>query len=105
MSHSGSSPNPIQKQNLINSVVIKIAVQVGCLTLLIILAALILGLWLDNIMSTRPLFTILFMVGSMPMTWVAIFRVVNRSKQQIIGQPGIGSQSKGKLEEEDRDKD
>ena len=105
MIHSGDSSSSNRGPNLINRVVVKIAVEVGCLTLVIILAALILGLWLDQKLDTRPLFTIILMIASMPMTWVAIFRIVNRSKQELIGQPGLRSQSKAKLEADDRDKD
>jgi F0F1-type ATP synthase assembly protein I len=96
------------QQRTFNATVIRVAVQVGCLTLVIIFAALIFGLWLDRVLDTRPLFTILFLVGSMPVTWAAVFWSVNRVKQSL--QPPMNqSSSPGAkptttvLEEEDSD--
>jgi F0F1-type ATP synthase assembly protein I len=50
--------------------------QVGCLTLVIILAALIAGLWLDNQFQTRPLFALVLVLASVPITIFLMFRVV-----------------------------
>ncbi len=49
--------------------------QVGCLTLVIIIGALVGGLWLDNQLGVKPLFTILFLLGSVPITIFVMFRV------------------------------
>jgi len=49
--------------------------QVGCVTLAVILGALFLGLWLDNQFHTRPLFTILILLGSVPITIFLMFRL------------------------------
>ncbi|NJN43523.1 MAG: AtpZ/AtpI family protein [Anaerolineae bacterium] len=57
--------------------------QVGCLTLVIIFLSLFGGLWLDNQFSTRPLFTILLLVGSIPVTLVAMFWVVRKTTAHI----------------------
>jgi hypothetical protein len=50
--------------------------QVGCLTLVIILAALVAGLWLDNQFQTRPLFALVLVLASVPITIFLMFRVV-----------------------------
>lgn len=50
--------------------------QVGCLTVLIIAIALAAGLWLDTQVDTRPLFTILFVLGSVPVTLYVMVRLV-----------------------------
>ena len=49
--------------------------QVGCLTLVIIIVALLGGLWLDNQLGVKPVFTILFLLGSVPITIFVMFRV------------------------------
>ncbi|MEJ2412599.1 MAG: AtpZ/AtpI family protein [Anaerolineales bacterium] len=49
------------------------------MTLLIVLAALIGGLWIDNQFNTKPLFTIILMVASVPLTMVVLIRLVRRS--------------------------
>jgi F0F1-type ATP synthase assembly protein I len=49
--------------------------QVGCITVIIVGLALGAGLLLDRFLDTRPIFTILFMVGSVPVTLYVIVRV------------------------------
>lgn len=49
---------------------------VAGLTLGLIFLALLAGLWLDKILNVKPLFTILFMLTSIPITIVLTFRVV-----------------------------
>ena len=49
--------------------------QVGCITILLIGLALGAGLLLDRLLDTRPVFTILLMVGSVPVTLYIIVRV------------------------------
>jgi hypothetical protein len=50
--------------------------QVGCLTLVIIALAIVAGLWIDNRFQTGPLFTLLFVIGSIPITLFLMFRIV-----------------------------
>lgn len=49
--------------------------QVGCITVLMVALALAAGVFLDRFLDTRPVFTILFMVGSVPVTLYLIVRV------------------------------
>jgi F0F1-type ATP synthase assembly protein I len=49
---------------------------VGCLTLGIIGTAIFAGLWLDNQFHTRPLFAIVLVLASMPVTLFLMFRIV-----------------------------
>jgi F0F1-type ATP synthase assembly protein I len=48
---------------------------VGFVTIAIIMGALVLGLFLDNQLGTRPLFTILVLLGSVPLTIFVMFRL------------------------------
>jgi F0F1-type ATP synthase assembly protein I len=64
---------------LLNTQVYTVTVEVGCLTLLIVLAALVGGLWIDNQFNTKPLFTIILMVASVPVTVVFLIKLVKRS--------------------------
>lgn len=50
--------------------------QVGCLTVAVIALALVAGLWLDNQFSTKPIFTLVLVLGSMPLSIYLMFRVV-----------------------------
>jgi F0F1-type ATP synthase assembly protein I len=83
MSQTGKEPEKKPAQYVLNTTVAVIAGQAGCLTLVIIFLALLAGLWIDQIFDTRPLFTILFMVGSAPVTFIAILWVVRRAAPRI----------------------
>jgi len=49
--------------------------QIGCITVLLIAIALGVGILLDRFLDTRPIFTILFLVGSVPVTLYVTVRV------------------------------
>ncbi len=72
-----------RRQYTYNLTMAAVASQVGCLTLVIIFGALIAGLWLDRSFATKPLFTILFMVSSMPVTLFVMFRIVQGATNRI----------------------
>ena len=72
-----------RRQYATNLTMAAVAGQVGCLTLVIVFGALIAGLWLDRSFATKPLFTILFMVASMPVTLYVMIRVVQGATNRI----------------------
>ncbi len=72
-----------RQQYIYNLALAAVAGQVGCFTLVIIFGALIGGLWLDRTFATKPLFTILFMISSMPVTLYVMFRVVQGATNRI----------------------
>jgi hypothetical protein len=66
--------------------------EVGCLTLLIVFAAVFGGLYLDKLFGTKPVLTILFVLGSAPLAlaltfWVAM-RAVKRYQPPSSSAPG-----------------
>ena len=75
-----------------NLTIIGIFGQVGFLTLFIILVALFGGLWLDRTFNSKPLFTVILMVASVPVSLVLMYKVViwatNRIKP-LQGQENI----------------
>ena len=69
--------------------------EVGCLTLLIVFAAVFGGLYLDKLLGTKPVLTIIFVLGSAPLAlaltfWVAMRAVKRYSppKPSTTAQPG-----------------
>jgi len=70
-------------QYALNLTLASVAGQVGCLTLVIIFLALFAGLWLDRSLETKPLFTIVFLIGSVPVTLLLMFRVVKAATDRI----------------------
>lgn len=49
--------------------------QVGCLTLVIILAAVFAGLWLDQVFDTKPVFTLALLFGGIPVSVLVMLNV------------------------------
>jgi len=57
--------------------------EVGCLTLIIVIIALVVGLWLDRIFGTKPVFTLILLLGSAPFSLFLTFWVATRSIRQM----------------------
>ncbi|HUF39707.1 MAG TPA: AtpZ/AtpI family protein [Anaerolineales bacterium] len=66
-------------QYALNMTLAAVAGQVGCLTLGIIIVTLLGGLWLDNALGTKPLITVLLLIGSIPVTIILMFWVVRKA--------------------------
>lgn len=76
MTQDGRAPGPERTQQALKMALVGVIGQVGCLALLIILGALVAGLWLDGQFHTRPLFTLILVLGSVPVTLFVMFRLV-----------------------------
>jgi F0F1-type ATP synthase assembly protein I len=81
-----SQPAPdAQKQSnkVFNTTLTTVIAQVGCLTPLIILGGLFLGLWLDRTFDSSPLFTIIFIVVAMPVSIIALLAIVRSATKRL----------------------
>jgi hypothetical protein len=72
---TGEKRAPERGQYVKNLALAGFAGQVGFLTLVIIIVALLAGLWLDSQLQTRPLFTIVALLASVPVTLFIMYRV------------------------------
>lgn len=70
-------------QYIFNLTLAAVAGQVGFLTLCIVLAALFGGLWMDKRFDSKPLFTVILMLASVPITLVMMFWVVRNATARI----------------------
>jgi F0F1-type ATP synthase assembly protein I len=61
--------------------------QIGCVTLVIVVGGLVLGLWLDNQLDTRPLFTVLLLLGTIPVSVFALVRIAVSAAAQLSPSP------------------
>lgn len=73
--------------------------QVGCVTLVLIGIALGAGLWLDAQFSTRPLFTVLFILGSVPITLYLMVRLVLGGMARLQAAGGVVGEARESNEE------
>jgi MFS-type transporter involved in bile tolerance (Atg22 family) len=85
-----------RKQYVFNLTLAALAGQVGCLTLIIILGAVFGGLYLDQHFGSRPMFTLILVIGSIPISLVVMFFVsraairriktqASQQEEQIVG--------------------
>ncbi len=68
---------------VLNMTIAGVVGQVGCLTLVVIFVALFAGLWLDKLFDTKPVFTLMLMLGSVPLTLYLMFRLVKMATSKI----------------------
>ncbi len=88
-----------RSNNRFNTILATVVGQVGCLTPLILLGALFAGLWLDRQFETKPLFTIIFIVGSAPVSIFVLYRIV----RSATGKLKVDNQVKNSEEDSDRE--
>jgi len=50
--------------------------QAGCVTLVIVILAVLAGLWLDKALGTRPTFTLILILGSIPVSLFTLVKVL-----------------------------
>jgi ABC-type transport system involved in cytochrome c biogenesis permease subunit len=70
-------------QNAFKSAVTITVAGVAIITFVVIFLALFAGLWLDKLMSTRPLFTIGLVIISIPVTIVLMLRLVKTATDRL----------------------
>jgi hypothetical protein len=83
MTQSNGAQRPAQKEINQSLVLGAVVGQVGCLTLVIVLAALFGGLWLDGQLGTKPYITIALVIGSVPVTLVVMFWIVRKATARL----------------------
>jgi hypothetical protein len=57
--------------------------QSGCASASIIIGALLLGLWLDSLLATKPIFTLICLIGSGPVSLIVMLRMVLTAIRRI----------------------
>lgn len=89
-----NGPGSKQQDEFRTAVTMTVVWVVG-LTLVVIFVALFAGILLDRLLNSKPLFTILLTIASIPVTIFATFKVVRAATSRI--QPAA---RKGSIEEE-----
>ena len=67
----------------LNTLLIVMIGQVGCLTLIIILASVFAGLWLDNTFGTKPIFTLVLLFAGIPISVLVMLVVARRTLARL----------------------
>jgi len=74
------------RRGMVNTLLIVMVGQVGCLTLVVILASLFGGLWLDNTLGTKPLFTLILLLAGIPISVIVMVYVARRTLDRLKSQ-------------------
>ena len=77
------TPPNERRTRILNLTLASVAGQVGCVTLIIVLAAVFGGLWLDNFYQTKPIFTISLLVISIPISLAIMIFLVRFAISKI----------------------
>jgi len=72
-----------KRKNLVNTVLIVMVGQVGCLTLGLILAAVFGGQWLDARFGTKPLFTLALLLAGIPLSVLLMLSIARRTIERL----------------------
>lgn len=83
-----------------NTALISVTGSVGCLTVVIILGAILGGIWLDGHYGTKPTWTLTLALLSIPVSVVAMILVVRAIIKRI--QPELEKDQKKQSSEENR---
>lgn len=57
--------------------------QVGCLTLVIILVTVLLGLWLDGVFGTKPVITLALLFAGIPVSVLVMLGVARKTLARL----------------------
>jgi F0F1-type ATP synthase assembly protein I len=73
-------------RSILNTLLVVMVGQVGCLTLIIILASVYGGLWLDNTFGTKPVFTLALLFAGIPVSVLVMLVVARRTLARLKDQ-------------------
>lgn len=69
-----------KRSNLVQTLLVVVIGQVGCITLAVVLASVFGGLWLDNQFGTKPTFTLVFLFAGIP---ISVFLMLTLSRRAL----------------------
>ena len=70
-------------RKILSTLLIVMVGQVGCLTLIIILASVFGGLWLDNMFGTKPVFTLALLFAGIPISVLVMLFVARKTLARL----------------------
>jgi F0F1-type ATP synthase assembly protein I len=73
-------------RGILTNLLIVLIGQVGCLTLVVILASVFGGLWLDKTFNTKPVFTLALLFAGIPVSVLVMLSVARRTLARLKDQ-------------------
>lgn len=81
--------NDPDRHGIIKNLLIVLVGQVGCITLLVILISVRLGLWLDEHFQTRPAYTLGLLLAGIPLSVWLMLLVARRTLSRLTKQDDL----------------
>jgi F0F1-type ATP synthase assembly protein I len=99
-----SEPNkePRNAQMMRNMGLYSVGMQVGCVTILIVFLSLGIGLGLDSLLNTKPVFTLIFILSSAPVALYLTFKLAMRAVKNANPQSSSSAVEKEPAKEEEK---
>jgi F0F1-type ATP synthase assembly protein I len=71
------------RPNGLNTLLIVLIAQMGCLTLAVIALSVLAGLWLDSSFHTKPIFTLVLLLAGIPVSVLLMLYVARKSVEKF----------------------
>ena len=97
---SGNQPEGQQEKYTFNYTLASVVVQVGCFTVILTLGAFAAGFYIDRLLGSSPWFTLILMIGSVPLNLIMIYRAVKTNTSKMVVPPPNNSEKTPKKEED-----
>jgi F0F1-type ATP synthase assembly protein I len=97
MPQADKQPDQVEAARASLQLAFSVMGQIGLLTLGLVVGVLVLGVWLDRVLATKPLFTLLLFLASFPASMYIIYRVAMRA----VARMGPPSTSLPRVEKEE----
>ena len=96
MTPGENQPSTAQRsQHTFNLALASVAGLGGSLVLIVVIGALFGGLWLDNTLKTKPLFTLVLVMGSVPVGIFLMYRVALSVISRSVAKPKTDTSRQG----------
>ena len=96
MAPGDNPPSTAQRsQRVYNLALVSVAGLGGSLVLVVVIGALLGGLWLDHTLKTKPLFTLVLVMGSVPVGIFLMYRVALSVISRSVTKPKTDTSTQG----------
>ena len=72
-----------RRNSMVQTLLVVVIGQVGCLTLAVILASVFGGLWLDNQFGTKPVFTLVLLFAGIPVSVLLMLSISRKALARL----------------------
>jgi F0F1-type ATP synthase assembly protein I len=71
------------RSNSLNTILIVLVGQMGCLAVIVVAISVLAGLWLDSTFHTKPIFTLILLLAGVPVSVLLMLFVARRSLAKL----------------------